>query len=166
MLAASRDAWDLLENTNNNFPERLAVVGLCGQAETVQYTYRELHASSCRLANFLAASGVCRGDRVAVCLPNSRQVLEAHYACAALHAVLVNINTGLVARELCHVLFVAGPKCVIAHRRQGTPLLEAITQLEQAATGQVSAEVLTRHLASSGAATSRLHSLTNDSGNS
>lgn len=131
-----QDAWDILNIANSRFPEVLAVVNMASQVSETAFTYSSLHNSSSRLANFLRASGVRRADRVAVCLPNSRECLEIHFACAALHAILVNLNTSLVARELAHILSVSSPRCIIAHTRLQRPLCEAVLQLTHSG-GQV-----------------------------
>lgn len=122
------DAWDILETANSRFPKVLAVT-VASQVSETAFTYSSLHSSSSQLANFLRASGVRRAGRVAVCLPNSRECLEIHFACAALHAVLVNLNTSLVARELAHILSVSSPRCIIAHTRYQRALCEAVLQL-------------------------------------
>lgn len=86
------------------FPERPALVG----AEPL--TFAELSARADRLADWLAATGLVAGDRVAVLDNNSRTVLEAYYACAAIGIVLVPLNARLAPPELAYVLRDSGAR--------------------------------------------------------
>ena len=43
-------------------------------------SFIQLHASTLRLAAWLASEGLCPGDRVAVLLPNSQECLELTFA--------------------------------------------------------------------------------------
>jgi fatty-acyl-CoA synthase len=52
---------------------------------------------SARLAAALRALGVGRGSTVSVMLPNTPEMVEAHYAVPALNAVLNTLNTRLDA---------------------------------------------------------------------
>jgi fatty-acyl-CoA synthase len=60
-------------------------------------TWRELRDRSARLAAALRALGVVRGSTVTVMLPNTPEMVEAHYAVPALNAVLNTLNTRLDA---------------------------------------------------------------------
>ena len=125
--ANPQDAWDILDCAARHRTESIAIVDRTA-ADHVTLTYRQLHRRAAGLADFLRRSGLVRGDMVAVMLHNCHQaqlwrhnpcfdsyegsltqapemtlhahtqVLELHFAAAALHAVVVNINTGLVAR--------------------------------------------------------------------
>ncbi len=52
-----------------------------------RFTYRELHAETCRFANALKAQGVARGDRVTIYLPMVPEAAIAMLACARIGAV-------------------------------------------------------------------------------
>ena len=65
-----------------------------------RYTWRELRDRSARLAAALRAHGVGAGDTVSVMLPNTPEMIEAHYAVPALNAVLNTLNTRLDAALL------------------------------------------------------------------
>ncbi|PNH02167.1 Erythronolide synthase, modules 3 and 4, partial [Tetrabaena socialis] len=73
-------------------------------------SYAQLHARSLRAASALLAAGARRGSRVAVLLRNCGEVLELHYAAAALRAVVVNVvgsvglNVNLAPPELSYIL--------------------------------------------------------------
>ena len=60
-------------------------------------TWRELRDRSARLAAALRHLGVGRMDTVSVMLPNTPEMVEAHYAVPALNAVLNTLNTRLDA---------------------------------------------------------------------
>ena len=65
-----------------------------------RYTWAQVRDRSARLAAALTALGVGRGDTVSVMLPNTPEMVEAHYAVPALGAVLNTLNTRLDAALL------------------------------------------------------------------
>ncbi len=62
-----------------------------------RYTWAQTRDRSARLAAALRAAGVGRGSTVSVMLPNTPEMVEAHYAVPALGAVLNTLNTRLDA---------------------------------------------------------------------
>jgi fatty-acyl-CoA synthase len=62
-----------------------------------RYTWAQTRERSARLAAALRALGVLRGSTVSVMLPNTPEMVEAHYAVPALNAVLNTLNTRLDA---------------------------------------------------------------------
>src|SRR6202000_2189230 len=52
-----------------------------------RFTYLELHAAVCRLANVLKAQGVRKGDRVTVYMPMIPEAAFAILACARIGAI-------------------------------------------------------------------------------
>jgi len=62
-----------------------------------RYTWAQTRERSARLAAALRAFGVTRGTTVSVMLPNTPEMVEAHYAVPALNAVLNTLNTRLDA---------------------------------------------------------------------
>ncbi len=62
-----------------------------------RYTWAQTRERSARLAAALRAFGVARGSTVSVMLPNTPEMVEAHYAVPALNAVLNTLNTRLDA---------------------------------------------------------------------
>ncbi len=62
-----------------------------------RYSWAQTRERSARLAAALAALGVSRGSAVSVMLPNTPEMVEAHYAVPALNAVLNTLNTRLDA---------------------------------------------------------------------
>ncbi|CAN5406558.1 acyl-CoA synthetase [soil metagenome] len=83
-----------------SFVERAAEV--FGDAPAIVHgqrraNWRELRDRSARLAAALRALGVGRNHTVSVMLPNTPEMVEAHYAVPALNAVLNTLNTRLDA---------------------------------------------------------------------
>ncbi len=62
-----------------------------------RYTWAQVRERAARLAAALRALGVGRGSTVSVMLPNTPEMVEAHYAVPALNAVLNTLNTRLDA---------------------------------------------------------------------
>ena len=65
-----------------------------------RYNWRETRERAARLAAALQALNVGRGTTVSVMLPNTPEMIEAHYAVPALNAVLNTLNTRLDAQLL------------------------------------------------------------------
>jgi len=89
-------SWSALSPVS--FVERSAEV--FGDLEAVvhgrrRYTWRETRDRSARLAAALRALGVARGSTVSAMLPNTPEMVEAHYAVPAVNAVLNTLNTRL-----------------------------------------------------------------------
>jgi len=61
-------------------PERLALLNVHETGSVERITFGDLKAQSNRLANLLVKSGVGRGERVAILLPQSRETAESHIA--------------------------------------------------------------------------------------
>jgi long-chain acyl-CoA synthetase len=81
------------------FPENTATI-----FEGRKQSYRELWKRSQALSKALFELGARRGDRVAIYLLNSPRFLEVVYACFEIGAVVVPINTRLVADELVFII--------------------------------------------------------------
>ncbi|MEW5315631.1 MAG: hypothetical protein WDW38_007045 [Sanguina aurantia] len=103
------DAWEVLEHAKRRNGDRLAVVD-----DSVLLTYAQLHARAVLLAGFLSSRGIVRGSRVAVMMRNRSEVIEAHFACAALRAILVNVNVNLAPPELQYILHDSNSELLIA----------------------------------------------------
>ena len=98
-------------------------------------TYRELNDAANRFANALINLGVKKGDRVALLLPNSPQMVMAYYGALKAGAVVVSLNPLFNADELAHQLNDAGAETIVALSifqalvkvvRAGTPLKRVI----------------------------------------
>ena len=80
------------------------------------FSYREFGERVRRLASVLAASGVRRGDTVAVMAPNVPALLEAHYAVPGIGAILNALNYRLDAATIAFCLEHGEAKALITDR--------------------------------------------------
>ena len=88
-----------IERSAYVYPERLAVVH--GEE---RYTWKETYARSRRLASALAKRGVGKRDTVAVMLPNTPPMYEAHFGVPMCGGVLNTLNTRLDAEAIAFML--------------------------------------------------------------
>lgn len=92
-------------------PDRTALV----DAETGRRrTYREIEARSNCLARSLRKQGIRPGDRVALLLLNSPEVIELWFAVAKLNAIVVPINYRLSIADVGYILADSGA-VILAH---------------------------------------------------
>lgn len=97
------------------------------------FTYGALADAAGRVAGFLEAQGIGKGDHVAVMLPNGLDFLAAWAGIGRLGAIMVALNTELVGAFLAHQLADCGARCLIAD-----PLLaSAIEAVDPAGTAPI-----------------------------
>jgi acyl-CoA synthetase (AMP-forming)/AMP-acid ligase II len=111
---------DILTLNARRFPERTLVA--MGEQ---RLTYREVDQRSSRLANAFTGLGLRHGDRVAVLLPNSPQIVEAMFATAKAGLVLVPINPRLTAGEIAFILQDSEARALLAGPEQLPLVAEA-----------------------------------------
>lgn len=73
-------------------------------------TYRELMEESTALAYGLQQLGIKKGDRVAVCLPNSHEFIIILFALSKIGAILIPFNTRYRLDEIEYILQDSGAK--------------------------------------------------------
>jgi long-chain acyl-CoA synthetase len=76
-------------------------------------TYRELNDAVNRFANALIDLGVKKGDRVALLLPNSPQMLIAYYGALKAGAVVVSMSPLFSAEELAQQIGDSGAETIV-----------------------------------------------------
>lgn len=76
-------------------------------------SYQESHSLVERFACNLAALGVRKGDRVALCLPNSPQSVIAYFAILRAGGIVVSCNPTYTEHELSHQLRDAGVRAIV-----------------------------------------------------
>ena len=136
-----------IERTAEVYPERLAVVH-----GDLRHSWREVYIRCRQLASSLVRIGVGKGDTVAVMLPNTPPMVEAHFGVPMCGAVLNALNTRLDAATLAFMLdhgeakvvivdveFASVMKAAIA-LRQGTQPLWVIDVQDVVFTGNDSAD--------------------------
>lgn len=94
-------------------------------------TWRELRDRSARLGAALRALGVGRGSTVTAMLPNTPEMVEAHYAVPALNAVLNTLNTRLDAPLLAWQMNHCEAAVVITDREFAPTMGEALRLLRE-----------------------------------
>lgn len=77
-------------------------------------TWREMADYTSRIASFLRAQGIVKGDRVALYMQNCPQYILSHYAVQMLGAIVVPLNPMYKASELNYFISEAGIKAIIA----------------------------------------------------
>ena len=68
------DVWAARE------PDRLALLDVDASGKAERVSFADLRTRSNQLANLIVKSGVKRGERIAILLPQSREVAESHIA--------------------------------------------------------------------------------------
>jgi len=92
-----------IERSASVYPCRTAIVHGSGPA-AIRRTWAETYRRCRQLASALARSGVEKGQTVAVLLPNTPPMVEAHFGVPMTGAVLNTINTRLDAQTVAFIL--------------------------------------------------------------
>jgi len=119
IAAACVDAWAARE------PDRPAILDATGGGLHVT-SYGEIAHRAGRLASALAARGVTRGDRVAILLPQSADVVSAHMAAYKLGAIVLPLAALFGVDALEYRLSDSGARAVITDAA-GLAKLRAMT---------------------------------------
>ncbi|MBI5721151.1 MAG: acyl-CoA synthetase [Burkholderiales bacterium] len=93
--------------------------------------WRQVRERTARLAAALKSLGVGRGGTVSVMLPNTPEMVEAHYAVPALNAVLNTLNTRLDAPLLAWQMNHCEAAVLITDREFAPVMREALAALER-----------------------------------
>ncbi|MES2364027.1 MAG: acyl-CoA synthetase [Pseudomonadota bacterium] len=97
-----------IERTAEVYPDRLAVVH-----GSLRRNWAEVFSRCRRLASALERHGIGKGDTVAVMLPNTPPMVEAHFGIPVTGAVLNALNTRLDAETIAFMLDHGEAKVVI-----------------------------------------------------
>ncbi|HLR12512.1 MAG TPA: acyl-CoA synthetase [Burkholderiaceae bacterium] len=85
------------------YPDLPAIVHGFGE-QVIRYNWATLYRRCRKLASALAQAGVKKGDTVAVMLPNTPAMVEAHFGVPMTGAVLNTLNTRLDAATIAFML--------------------------------------------------------------
>ena len=115
-----------IERTALVFPNKLAIV----HGEFRQ-TWQETFTRCRQLASALQKAGIQSGDTVAVMLPNTPPMVEAHFGVPMSGAVLNTLNTRLDAANIAFMLKHGEAKLVIVDSEFANVMKEALEILKQ-----------------------------------
>lgn len=76
------------------------------------YTYGEMYAEICRVANFLARLGLQKGDHIAICGANSAHWVIAYLAVAKMQGVSVTVMHSLQSDEIARLVAFSDAKAL------------------------------------------------------
>ena len=136
-----------IERTASIYPQRLAIVH-----GAFRQTWGQTYARCRQLASSLQQAGIGKNDTVAVILPNTPPMVEAHFGVPMAGAVLNTLNTRLDPQALAFMLDHGEAKALIVDpefaplidkalklRERSTPML--IIQVEDALYGDAAMQV-------------------------
>lgn len=98
-----------LTESSKKYPDKTAIHFL-GK----DISFKEIHESALKFANYLRSLGVEKGDRVAIMLPNCPQSAIAYYGILYVGAVVVQTNPLYTERELAYQMSDSGAKAIIS----------------------------------------------------
>src|SRR4051794_30999608 len=90
---------EFLENSARSFPDKTALI-----CDGHRWSYSELDRHANRLAHRFVQEGVRRGDRVAIYLDNSPEVVLSVFAVLKCGAVFLIVNPTVKPEKLCFIL--------------------------------------------------------------
>ncbi|WP_374278835.1 acyl-CoA synthetase [Azonexus sp.] len=114
-----------LERSAFVYPKRIAVI-----QGARQYTWAETYRRCRQLGSALAGRGIGKGDTVAVMLPNTAPMFEAHFGIAMCGAVLNTLNTRLDAETVAFMLDHGEARVLITDPEFSTIVKEALTLIK------------------------------------
>jgi len=101
---------DFLSDSARRHPDKPSLI--CGERV---WTFGRLDRDSDGLAAALQQAGIVRGDRVAVYMDNSAELVVAVFAILKAGAVFVIVNPTTKAKKLAYILNDCGARAMVAH---------------------------------------------------
>lgn len=120
-IASSYPGYDSIFNIANvvgknatlsGLSDKIAVIDVKGNGRDRKFTYRQLNQRVNRLANALRRSGITKGDRVFVLMPNRVEILDVLLASMKIGAIYTPANFRLSAEEIRFMIKDVGAKIV------------------------------------------------------
>ncbi|MFT4101169.1 MAG: acyl-CoA synthetase [Burkholderiaceae bacterium] len=108
------------------YPRQLAVIH-----GPLRRTWEQVRERSRRLASALAARDIGEGDTVAVILPNTPPMIEAHFGVPLTGAVLNTLNTRIDPGTIAFILHHGGAKVLITDREFSAAVAPALERLRE-----------------------------------
>jgi len=109
-LVPFKNIGELLEQQVDRFEQKTFLIFYDDAGHRREYPYREFYEEVCKTANFLHASGIVIGDRIATFSFNHSDVVVQYFAAFLLGAVVVPLNVGEGDKALAYILHNSGAK--------------------------------------------------------
>lgn len=100
----------LLREKVERFDSKPFLIFYGDDAARKEFSYREFYEDVCKTANFLVASGIGRGDKIATISHNHSDTVIHYFAAFLLGAVVVPINVGEDDERIAYILENSGAK--------------------------------------------------------
>ena len=118
--------YQLLAETARKYPENTAYVFMGKETTYADFLKRiELAAKG------LTALGICRGDRVTICMPNSPQALDCFYALNRIGAIPNMIHPLSAAKEIAVYLNMSHSKAILTLDQFYPKVASILPELEE-----------------------------------
>ena len=101
---------DILKETVDQIPDHIAI-----KFYTKEIRYKELWSYSTMFATSLQQSGVTKGDRIAIMLPNCPQYIISYYGILRAGGIVTQVNPMYLEKELLHVLNDSGAETIVVY---------------------------------------------------
>jgi acyl-CoA synthetase (AMP-forming)/AMP-acid ligase II len=109
-MACWMNLGQLLKVNAAKFPNTIALMD-----KSRRYTYPQTNYRVNQLAHSLLALGLAKGDKVAVLMENSIEIVEIYLATAKTGLVIVPINFRLVSSEVEYIVDNSDAKAIVVH---------------------------------------------------
>jgi len=119
-MASWLNLGQILKVNAKKFPATIALKDSCRK-----YTYPELNTRVNKLSHSLLSLGLTKGDKVAVFLPNSIEIVEVYLATAKTGLVIVPVNIRLIDKDIEFIVNNSDTKAFIV-QDEFTALIDGI----------------------------------------
>ena len=114
-----------IERSAYVYPDRISVI-----QGSRRYTWAETYARCRRLASALSRLGIGKNDTVAIMLPNTASMFEAHFGVPMAGAILNTLNTRLDAETIAFMLGHGEAKVLITDPEYSRTIREALALMD------------------------------------
>ncbi|MCU4974075.1 AMP-binding protein [Halobacteria archaeon AArc-m2/3/4] len=120
----------VVETNDDTPPETTALVHVDDAGETHRFTYGELEAAASALAAHLSDAGLESGDRIALCFPQSPELLVAHLATYRIGCLAVPLSVILGEESLSYTLEHSDATALLADARVSERFESTLTEYD------------------------------------
>ncbi len=111
---------EMVKLNSKKFQKKVAI-----KDKARRFTYPELNKRVNKLSHSLLSLGLKKGDKFAILLENSIEIIEAYLAAAKTGLIITPIHFRLVGREVINVIENSDSKALIVHN-EFTPIVDSI----------------------------------------